>query len=134
MAEGGISVKAEKAVESAEVFAVPTDVESGVSDDERALLEKLKRLEKRKNKGALERKAKLVEAEISRISISDEIGKVKEVEGSNGCESRDGRGQISRRSRDKRRAIEHFWREAAPQLVRQKFVHGGAPTAPWEMP
>ena len=44
MVEGGMSVKAEKAVESStETLQVPVDTKSGVSDDEQALLDKLKR-------------------------------------------------------------------------------------------
>ena len=42
-------------------------MKSGESNDERALLEKLKHLEKCKKKVALEWKAKLLEAEILRI-------------------------------------------------------------------
>ena len=48
MAEGGAAIKVEKAVESStETLAVPGEAESGVSNDERALLNKLKRLKKR---------------------------------------------------------------------------------------
>ena len=93
MAEVGVSVEAEKSVQlPTETLPVPIDTESGVSDDERAHLEKIKRLEKRKKKVALERKAKQLEVEISRMSISDDIGNTKEVEDSNGGGSRDDGG------------------------------------------
>ena len=51
-AEEGILVKSEKAVESSETLQVSVESESGISDDERALLEKLKCLEKGKKKVA----------------------------------------------------------------------------------
>ena len=48
MVEGGAAIKVEKAVESStETLAVPGEAESGVSNDEPALLNKLKRLKKR---------------------------------------------------------------------------------------
>ena len=93
MAKGGASVKAERAIESStETLVVLNDTESDVSDNECALLDKLKHLEKRKKKVTLEQKVKLLEVEISRMSISDNIGNMKEVENGNGDESRDDRG------------------------------------------
>ena len=104
MAEWGISVKAGKAVESStETLQLPIESESGISDNKRALLEKLKRLEKHTKKVTLNHKAKHLEAEISRRSIRDDIGTGKEVEDGNGSRSLDDTGKSLGRSCDKRR-------------------------------
>ena len=81
------AVKTEKAVELSETLQVES--ESRISDDERALLEKLKCLEKHKKKVTLEPKAKLLEVNILRMLITDNIGTGKEVEEGNGGGSRD---------------------------------------------
>ena len=57
-------------------------------------MEKLKCLEKLKKKVALKRKAKLLETEISRMSISDDIRNMKEVEDSNSGGSHDYSGSL----------------------------------------
>ena len=87
-------------------------------------------MEKRKRKVALERKAKILEAEISRMSISEDIGTSKEVEDGDGGGLRDDGRRSSRRSRNKR-----LHRSASRErIIRRKFVEGGAPSVPQETP
>ena len=110
---------------STETLKLPVDAESGVSDDEWAFVDKLKHLEKRKSKVTLERKVKLLDAEISKLSITDDICTGKDVEVDNGGDSRDD-GRNSSRRFEKSAGNWVLLRNGGSVVRREKVCHVNA--------